>query len=119
MFEHFWQLLVQLRHWFPHFRQRRLRRYVTGYYMNHILANCFCTKTALSCATLSRNWLLLFDADIDECEEEGQCRNGVCDNLAGSYVCTCNDGYDVTPDGRVCIGGSIASRAPIVRDCKF
>ena len=42
--------------------------------------------------------------DIDECTEDtDNCdSNAECDNNAGSYTCTCNDGY--TGDGQTCTG---------------
>lgn len=44
--------------------------------------------------------------DIDECSSFfGQvCRNGRCFNEIGSFKCLCNEGYELTPDGKNCIG---------------
>jgi len=44
--------------------------------------------------------------DIDECRESGNsiCANGKCENSPGSYKCTCNPGYELSPDGTFCIG---------------
>lgn len=44
--------------------------------------------------------------DIDECSSFfGQvCRNGRCFNEVGSFKCLCNEGYELTPDGKNCIG---------------
>ena len=42
-----------------------------------------------------------YHADIDECSEENQCDvNASCNNIFGSYTCTCNGGY--TGDGINC-----------------
>lgn len=44
--------------------------------------------------------------DVDECSSFfGQvCRNGRCFNEIGSFKCLCNEGYELTPDGKNCIG---------------
>ncbi|XP_043926721.1 mucin-4-like [Protopterus annectens] len=39
--------------------------------------------------------------DINECNIQGVCQNGLCKNTDGSYVCTCNTGY--TQKGTLCI----------------
>ena len=48
----------------------------------------------------------LFISDIDECAQaaDNNCdlTNGACANTAGSFTCTCNDGY--TGDGTSCTG---------------
>ena len=34
--------------------------------------------------------------DINECSEMNQmCENGRCSNTFGSYMCTCNDGFEL------------------------
>jgi hypothetical protein len=39
-------------------------------------------------------------ADMDECiMKPGLCRNGSCDNMAGSYRCHCNVGFRLTDRG--------------------
>ena len=41
--------------------------------------------------------------DIDECNGDNDCHpEATCDNLAGSYSCTCNEGYKGT--GSFCTG---------------
>uniref|UniRef100_A0A7N9ATH0 Fibrillin 1 n=1 Tax=Mastacembelus armatus TaxID=205130 RepID=A0A7N9ATH0_9TELE len=42
--------------------------------------------------------------DIDECQNGpmGLCRNGQCVNTVGTFLCVCHDGYELTPDGRLC-----------------
>lgn len=43
--------------------------------------------------------------DIDECIVNGvMCRNGRCVNTGGSFQCICNAGFELTPDGKNCIG---------------
>lgn len=32
------------------------------------------------------------------------CRNGRCVNTEGSFQCICNAGFELTPDGKNCIG---------------
>lgn len=42
---------------------------------------------------------------MDECAvQRGLCRNGQCVNTIGNFLCECNDGYELTPDGRLCAG---------------
>lgn len=36
--------------------------------------------------------------------QRGLCRNGQCLNTVGSFLCECNDGYELSLDGRVCAG---------------
>ena len=44
-------------------------------------------------------------SDVDECStQRGMCRNGQCLNSLGSFLCVCNDGYELTQDGRLCTG---------------
>lgn len=44
-------------------------------------------------------------SDTDEClTQRGLCRNGKCQNTVGSFLCECNDGYELSLDGRVCAG---------------
>jgi len=41
--------------------------------------------------------------DIDECYENPKiCLNGKCRNTPGSYICECQPGYTVSPDGTFC-----------------
>lgn len=43
--------------------------------------------------------------DIDECSERPDlCQNGVCRNLAGTYICDCDSGYVRSADGKECEG---------------
>lgn len=44
-------------------------------------------------------------SDVDECAvQRGLCRNGQCLNVVGTFLCVCNDGYELTADGRLCAG---------------
>lgn len=43
-------------------------------------------------------------ADVDECAINGVCSNGLCINTAGSFHCRCKDGFQISPDGRNCLG---------------
>ena len=46
-------------------------------------------------------------SDINECELGGiACTQG-CRNLNGSYVCTCNPGYQLGTDGKSCYRTSL------------
>lgn len=42
-------------------------------------------------------------SDIDECSR-GLCKGGRCTNTPGSYICSCPTGFDVSSDGKQCIG---------------
>ena len=43
--------------------------------------------------------------DINECRESSDlCKNGVCRNLAGTYICDCDSGYVRSADGKECEG---------------
>ena len=45
---------------------------------------------------------IFFPPDIDECAEGiDQCAQN-CSNTIGSYTCSCNAGYTLNADGRVC-----------------
>jgi len=46
-------------------------------------------------------------ADMDECEHDGMCPNGVCINVDGSYICRCNPGFRQSPNQQICIGVSV------------
>lgn len=43
-------------------------------------------------------------ADVNECAEGNPCSPGWCENLPGSFRCTCAQGYAPSPDGRSCLG---------------
>uniref|UniRef100_A0A8C7Y8W6 Latent transforming growth factor beta binding protein 2 n=1 Tax=Oryzias sinensis TaxID=183150 RepID=A0A8C7Y8W6_9TELE len=40
--------------------------------------------------------------DVDECVLPEVCNHGLCVNLDGTHKCTCNHGYQVTPDRKSC-----------------
>uniref|UniRef100_G1PBM8 Latent transforming growth factor beta binding protein 3 n=1 Tax=Myotis lucifugus TaxID=59463 RepID=G1PBM8_MYOLU len=43
------------------------------------------------------------EADVNECAEGSPCSPGWCENLPGSFRCTCAQGYAPAPDGRSCL----------------
>ena len=43
-------------------------------------------------------------SDINECEDPRICHNGRCDNADGTFVCTCEAGYELRRDGKTCVG---------------
>lgn len=49
--------------------------------------------------------VLVCSSDVDECSiQRGLCRNGQCVNTVGTFLCVCDDGYELALDGRVCAG---------------
>lgn len=47
---------------------------------------------------------LSFSADINECEEiNGRCEQ-TCNNTEGSFVCSCDEGFTLSTDGKTCVG---------------
>lgn len=48
--------------------------------------------------------LAFLPADVNECSEGSPCSPGWCENLPGSFRCTCVQGYEPAPDGRSCLG---------------
>ena len=42
--------------------------------------------------------------DIDECQESRPCIKGRCENVEGSFVCRCDEGYMLDATGRRCMG---------------
>lgn len=49
----------------------------------------------------------IFPSDIDECLDRGFCQGGSCENTPGSFQCNCPKGFDVSSDGKFCIGKRI------------
>lgn len=43
-------------------------------------------------------------ADVNECLTPGVCAHGKCINLEGSFRCSCEQGYELTSDGKGCQG---------------
>ena len=57
--------------------------------------------------------LLIFYADVDECETNGTCpEHSTCSNTFGSFVCTCKEGF--LKNGSVCIGKNSSG---VIRIC--
>lgn len=49
-------------------------------------------------------------SDIDECIQNGVlCKNGRCVNTDGSFQCICNAGFELTTDGKNCVGKNSSS----------
>lgn len=42
-------------------------------------------------------------ADVDECLDESNCRNGVCENTRGGYRCACTPPAEYSPVQRQCL----------------
>ena len=45
-----------------------------------------------------------FHSDIDECERGLAGCDHNCNNIVGSYFCTCMDGYELESDNHTCTG---------------
>ena len=44
-------------------------------------------------------------ADVKECQlSDNLCKNGHCVNMVGNYQCSCDTGYQATPDRQGCVG---------------
>lgn len=41
--------------------------------------------------------------DVDECLDESNCRNGVCENTRGGYRCACTPPAEYSPAQRQCL----------------
>ena len=49
------------------------------------------------------SFIYLFDSDINECATTTHgCE--ICENLKGSYACSCNPGFHLKPINKTCIG---------------
>lgn len=56
-------------------------------------------------ALLSLSFFNFNSPDVNECDlSDNLCRNGHCVNMVGSYQCSCNTGYQATPDRQGCVG---------------
>ena len=41
--------------------------------------------------------------DVNECEVEGICKNGLCTNTVGNYQCECNPGFAMDETNTMCV----------------
>ena len=53
-------------------------------------------------STTNHIYMYFMPTDIDECEL-GYC-NHFCNNTVGSFICSCQDGYALQDDNRICVG---------------
>ena len=61
------------------------------------LSNCALLK-------ITKNHFNFISKDKDECAlAKGGCQH-ICENLYGSYKCSCNSGFQLKPDGLTCAG---------------
>lgn len=48
---------------------------------------------------------MLVLSDVNECQlSDNLCKNGQCVNMPGTYQCSCDTGYQATPDRQGCVG---------------
>ena len=45
--------------------------------------------------------------DTDECQQGISGCSQVCTNTIGSYLCSCNSGYELSNDSHTCIGQTL------------
>lgn len=68
----------------------------------HLSFNLIINKLHLFCF---QGYKLMGDGksceDIDECASHGICHQN-CDNVKGSFKCSCADGFQLEPDRRTC-----------------
>ena len=56
------------------------------------------------CMHIEYYYVHLFITDIDECERGiDECQH-ICNNIDGSFYCSCYPGYTLNPDGENCTG---------------
>ena len=58
----------------------------------------------------SSKLFIIFSSDINECDGQNNCERG-CSNTEGSFVCTCPEGFELTPDGHSCKCGGRLNEA--------
>ncbi|XP_071886086.1 LOW QUALITY PROTEIN: latent-transforming growth factor beta-binding protein 4-like, partial [Anas platyrhynchos] len=49
--------------------------------------------------------------DVDECQEGGFCKNGLCTNTRGSFACLCHEGFILDSSRSSCISHQVISEA--------
>lgn len=59
--------------------------------------------------------LELLPADVDECLDESNCRNGVCENTRGGYRCACTPPAEYSPAQRQCLSPEEMGEARVGR----
>ena len=65
---------------------------------------CWCKISQSFLPTGSHQFINILHADIDECDiNNGGCEHN-CTNTIGSFVCSCNVGYNLTENGLNCTG---------------
>ena len=77
-------------------------------YAHVLLATCLHQITALalvsSCICINTGGVIYSALDINECSLlNGNCSQ-VCTNTNGSYLCSCNSGYQLSSNNRSCNG---------------
>lgn len=69
--------------------------------IRHVVFHVFISFTVLNSEFELR--MLVFAADIDECQDESRCVRGQCLNTDGSYMCFCTSPMVLDPAGSHCI----------------
>ena len=55
---------------------------------------------------VERQVIILPSSDIDECLEDLADCTQLCDNTQGSFLCTCEEGYQLAADNFTCNGNA-------------
>ena len=53
-------------------------------------------------------------SDVDECAENGDNCEQLCNNRAGDFTCSCRSGYQLDSDGRSCTGKHCVGLSTVV-----
>ena len=64
----------------------------------------FLCQSLLLSAIILNDDTLIYHSDINECVQELAGCDQNCTNTAGSYYCTCMDGYELESDNHTCTG---------------
>ena len=72
--------------------------------MNAIADWTIYSTTCIILFCSNRHFDVFYDLDVDECKKtNGGCQH-TCENIVGSFKCSCKDGYDLSSDKKSCSG---------------
>ena len=80
--------------------------------VGEMIVNLQAIKDVLYCMRVyTCNLIFLFTVDVDECEEEIDGCDQICNNTEGSFFCSCMMGYSLADDQFNCSGKDVKSEA--------